>query len=341
MDDTRADSGSPEFIVRILGKVRRAVPEELADAHRPRRPDRTHVVRHSRGAGELSVSEDELKCETGDGRLYTTLQATCEDGDMPVCEDVDKPVRGAETATEDWRYNYNPGYVELQTSRAEEGDVDAQFYLGWIYDRSVGVPEDNVKAIYWYRKAAKQGHTEAQFYLGLMYLNCDVVPRDYAKATQWIRKAAEQGLAAAQNSLGSIYHKGEGVPKDYAKSVQWTRKGAEQGDEYGQFNLGLMYFNGLGVPKDDVKAAHWYRKAAMQSNTRAQFNLGLMYYYGVGVPEDHVQAYGWISVAAEQGDERATQRKGWIEDRLTPDQIAKGRELESEYWEKYVVPFQK
>ena len=41
------DRGSPEAIVQALGKVRRAVPEELTNAHLPRHPDRTHVVRRA------------------------------------------------------------------------------------------------------------------------------------------------------------------------------------------------------------------------------------------------------------------------------------------------------
>ena len=60
MNDTRADSGSPEAIVRASGKIRRAVPEELADAHPPHCPDRTHVVRHARGGGGLRGSGKRL-----------------------------------------------------------------------------------------------------------------------------------------------------------------------------------------------------------------------------------------------------------------------------------------
>jgi len=32
---------------------------------------------------------------------------------------------------------------------------------------------------------------------------------------------------------------------------------------------------------------------------------------------------------------------GILEKEMTPEQIAKGQELAAEYWEKYVVPFQK
>ena len=73
----------------------------------------------------------------------------------------------------------------------------------------------------------------------------------------------------------------------------------------------------------------------------AQNNLGVMYQQGWGVLEDYVQAYAWWSIAATQGDEDAKTNKGIIKNKMTPEQIAKGQERAVEYWEKYVVPFQK
>jgi TPR repeat protein len=49
----------------------------------------------------------------------------------------------------------------------------------------------------WYRLAADQGNADAQFYLGLLYDNGKGVPQDYAEAVKWLRKAADQGLADA------------------------------------------------------------------------------------------------------------------------------------------------
>ncbi len=38
---------------------------------------------------------------------------------------------------------------------AEGGDLAAQNDLGWMYQNGKGVPQDDVKAIEWYRKAAE------------------------------------------------------------------------------------------------------------------------------------------------------------------------------------------
>ncbi len=80
---------------------------------------------------------------------------------------------------------------------------------------------DYATALREWRPLAKQGDAEAQFFLGAMYNLGDGVPQDYAEALQWWRKAAEQGNAKAQFFLGSMYDKGQGVPQDYAKAHIW------------------------------------------------------------------------------------------------------------------------
>ncbi len=45
---------------------------------------------------------------------------------------------------------------------AEQGNAKAQFNLGVMYDRGLGVPQDYAEAVKWYRKAAEQGHAGAQ-----------------------------------------------------------------------------------------------------------------------------------------------------------------------------------
>jgi len=67
----------------------------------------------------------------------------------------------------------------------------------------------------------------------------------------------------------------------------------------------------------------------------------MMYDNGEGVLEDYVQAYAWWSIAATRGNADAKTNKGILNKKMTRGQIAKGQELASEYWEKYVVPFQK
>ena len=43
------------------------------------------------------------------------------------------------------------------TPLAKQGDADAQFNLGLMYDKGQGVPQDYKTAVKWYRLAAEQG----------------------------------------------------------------------------------------------------------------------------------------------------------------------------------------
>jgi uncharacterized protein len=67
-----------------------------------------------------------------------------------------------------------------------------------------GVPQDYNQASDWYHKAADQGDADAQFYLGCMFYYGRGVAQDYKQALDWYLKAADQGYAPAQNRIGGV-----------------------------------------------------------------------------------------------------------------------------------------
>ena len=71
------------------------------------------------------------------------------------------------------------------------------------------------------RPLAEQGDVDAQFYLGLMYIGGDGVPQDYKQAVKWFRLSAEQGDIAGQYTMGGLYNNGQGVPQDYVLAHMW------------------------------------------------------------------------------------------------------------------------
>ena len=126
-----------------------------------------------------------------------------------------------------------------------------------------------------------------------MYRSGQGVPQNDSKAAWWYRKAAEQGDPDAQKNLGDLYRRGEGVHQDAQESVSWYQKAAIQGHSRAQLNLGFMYCNGLGVEIDYHKAAIWFRKSADQGEHLAQQNLQKL--HGLGVPWDRL-GIDWINV---------------------------------------------
>ena len=123
---------------------------------------------------------------------------------------------------------------------AEQGDSDAQYNMGVMYDFGKGVPQDYKEAVKWYRLSAEQGDATAQYNVGLMYKNGQGVPQDYKTAVKWYRLSAEQGEANAQNNLGFMYGEGHGVPQDYLRAHMWYNLGASNGSEKAPENRDIV-----------------------------------------------------------------------------------------------------
>ena len=114
------------------------------------------------------------------------------------------------------------------------------------------------------RPLADKGDALAQFNLGQMHARGLGVQRDYTEAIAWLRKAADQGLAIAQHYLGLAYTDGDGVPQDDAEAAKWFRFAAERGYPTAQFHLGLAYAEGRGVPRDLTSAYMWIVLSGMR-----------------------------------------------------------------------------
>lgn len=113
---------------------------------------------------------------------------------------------------------------------AEQGNPDAQYNLGVLYDQGQGVPQDESEAAIWYRRAAAQGDAVAQAMLASMYDHGRGVPQDSYQAMAWYRQVAKQGIAIAQYHLARLYEPGQTVPKDHVMAYVWLDLAAAQRD---------------------------------------------------------------------------------------------------------------
>ncbi len=72
-----------------------------------------------------------------------------------------------------------------------------------------------------WRPLAEQGDVKAQYNLGFMYQLGQGVLQDYGEAAKWYRKAAEQGSFTAMSYLGGMYVEGKGVPQNFVLAHMW------------------------------------------------------------------------------------------------------------------------
>lgn len=81
--------------------------------------------------------------------------------------------------------------LDLVREKAESGDPQSQYLMGWYY--STSVQQDYKRAVNWLEKSARQDYEPAQYYLGWCYYYGHGVERNFSQALYWYKKAADQG----------------------------------------------------------------------------------------------------------------------------------------------------
>ena len=182
---------------------------------------------------------------------------------------------------------------EILLDKAEDGDSEAQYNVGWIYstDQSEfhgyeSVAVDDAEALKWFRMAAEQDNSNAQHAIGVMYYNGEGVTKDFAEAIKWFQKAAEQDNPNAQYNIGVMYYRGESIKKDYDIAAEWFQKAADQGFAKAEEVLNVINKEAGVIPmaKDELDASKWTLKlieldyASLQielDSVREQLTAGL------------------------------------------------------------------
>lgn len=95
---------------------------------------------------------------------------------------------------------YKESFWKLYTD-ALRGDRVAQYQVGVMHERGLGVEKDEKKAAEWYEKAAVQGYVDAQYNIAIMYASGRGVAKNEPIAMMWLALAAKQGDREARKLL--------------------------------------------------------------------------------------------------------------------------------------------
>jgi uncharacterized protein len=147
-------------------------------------------------------------------------------------------------------------------TKADAGDVEAQFRVGVIYDTGNGAPSSGEKAKKYYLMAANQGNAEAQNSLGSIYQ----AEKNYDEAKLWYEQASEQNHPTATSSLGFLYDLGLGVPQDRKKGFELYSKAANLGHGRAMWNIANMYGAGQLGEVDLLSTCIWVIRAQIYSD---------------------------------------------------------------------------
>jgi len=121
------------------------------------------------------------------------------------------------------------GVFRFQVKLAEQGNAEAQYKVGEMYEMGKGAAKDLKKAHQWFEKSAKQGHKKASYKILYIEINNNGL-NDFTKSQLGnIRKEAAAGNADAQYFLGKMYAAGVGVPKSLTNALTWLNKATFNG----------------------------------------------------------------------------------------------------------------
>lgn len=215
---------------------------------------------------------------------------------------------------------------------ADQGEPDAQYNLGFMYETGFSVPKDNGRAAQWYERAAEKKNVPAQLRLGLMYLSGNGVKQSEILAAKWLQAAGRRNNKLAAGIVEQLLGSGPALPidksdlaerlrlasaKDESKAlailtaaVQEARAKLER--EKGEREMSLAKRAGIqsamaqdsslefGLDAQGQRTIRWYQRGAERGSAEAQFQLARYYELGREIAPDMKEAVRWYRSAAEQ-----------------------------------------
>ncbi len=159
---------------------------------------------------------------------------------------------------------------KLATERVEAvADPASMVLLGELHAAGIGIPQNEERAIGWYRLAADRGDRNAIFALGMLHIEGRAgQTRDPALARPFFEKAAGLGHLAAAYNLGLLALGGHGGERDPALAARWFQQAADLGNADAQYAFAVLLKDGNGIAADLPRAASYMERAAKQARAK-------------------------------------------------------------------------
>ena len=245
---------------------------------------------------------------------------------------------------------------------AENGLIDAYYYVGNAYKRGEGVQQDSQKALKWLELAAEYQMRDAARELAEIYQDgLGNVPQNLEKAQAFyllakeagenversvqqlqsrlavrddfgaLLERAKEGNLEAQKDLAMAYVRGDEIEQNYEEAFKWYKAAAEQGDADAQNSLYNRYAKGEGVEQNSEEAMKWLHRSADQGHELAYYNLGFEYSSGALVRKNELEAIKWYKKAVKKDVTEAYYQLGFLY--TYGDTIKKDYQSAREYYE--------
>ncbi len=121
--------------------------------------------------------------------------------------------------------------LEWYLPLAKDGDPEAQYHIGFMYETGWGVVFDEQKAVKWYKEAASFQHDMAQLRLGMMVLVGAGGDESEEQGIQYIRNAAENGNRIAEMLVQDLFDAVDAENFDFVKIISGIRRVIDDGED--------------------------------------------------------------------------------------------------------------
>ena len=192
--------------------------------------------------------------------------------------------------------------------KAEKGDAAAMVLVGRLYEKGRGCPQDNVKALQWFARAAAAGHVLGLVECGRMHEAGLGTHQDYVAAAAYYNKAVQSGCGEAAVALGNLHLVGLGVRRDdkaakklFATAAVDLQKRFADGDPSASLALGRLYMEGQGVGLDYAQALQIFMKGWEVSDEECGWNLAQFYLNGYYVRKNVAEGLRILVDVADSG----------------------------------------
>lgn len=187
-------------------------------------------------------------------------------------------------------------------SLAENGDVSAQVILGKMYYEGNRVKHDPGKAFLWFYKAAIMNNAEAMYYVGMLYQGSLGVNYDNQKSIEFLKKSAEMGFVPAQYKYSTrSWAKVNSTEEEKKEMAEALIKIKDSQYPPALWTLALCYEMGIGVEKNKEESHRLKEEAALLGNIQACEELAEESRRN----KDEASAKKWYEIAAKNDSEIA------------------------------------
>lgn len=185
-------------------------------------------------------------------------------------------------------------------------------YIGRMYLRGDGLPQNFKQAKVWFERGIKLRDAQSQYGMGLMLLNGFGGKENIKRASELFQTAAAADYAPAQIEMGRLYLD-QGEPEDLRVANDFFELAARYGNIEAYYYLAEMVYHGVGREKTCAMALGYYKTVAERAEPLVSSWADANEAYDSG---DYEVAFLEYLMAAEQGYERAQNNVAYMLDTI-------------------------